>query len=458
MSRLLLSQRNVTAKLILIGGLITFLLTIYTLHPSSSKLRDSVSGIFSIKEQSRCTPEQWSSGQWTKRNPPRTHKQNATSVADVLEFEGFEGCASDREYKWHLSADNDQLGRFPTVASYEWTPSEECHARRFDRAEVIRDMVENGGWLLIGDSVSEGHFFSLSCLLYPHVRATPNYTENPYFDRAWPQNLYLNPDSPLVSSLHPPEGFNISLTPLVTFRRVDLLLTQDQLRDVHRNLHPDEAFRPDFQLFGDEPVWELLPTEYLDMLTAPLPEANYGTLVASTAGHWTVGTISGLKNTSLPGDGIQNVMEFFGEAMGVWAGMVDGYMQGSEKTTREVVQRGGGIMTKGGRRRRVLLRAYLPGHDGCHNIQEPWSWYEQGSMRLPYNWGEIPGLNKIFQNVVKQKKSDYIHFLPIDRPGQLRPDSHAGGDCLHLMSGSGVVEGWSEYIWHYVTRELEPTR
>lgn len=69
------------------------------------------------------------------------------------------------------------------------------------------------------------HFFSLSCTLYPHVIATPDYSgDNAYFDRAWPQNLYLNPKSPLISSLRFPPGFDTEKTPLVTFRRWVLVI------------------------------------------------------------------------------------------------------------------------------------------------------------------------------------------------------------------------------------------
>ncbi len=63
------------------------------------------------------------------------------------------------------------------------------------------------------------------------------------------------------------------------------------------------------------------------------------------------------------------------------------------------------------------------------------------------------------QTVVKSDRYPDIHFLPIDRPALLRPDAHATGDCLHIMSGAGVLEGWTHYIWHYVTRDLpERTR
>lgn len=243
--------------------------------------------------------------------------------------------------------------------------------------------------------MTENHFFSLSCLLYPHVRATPNYTENPYFDRAWPQHLYLNPESPLVEKLHPPEGFNISITPLVTFRRVDLMLTEEQLTDLYRTTQPYHAAQENFNLLGGDQVWEFTPSEYLQLFTAPLPEANYGTMVVSTAGHWTVGTFAGLKNESMPGQGIDNVLSFFDEAMKVWARIVQGWMTGAEHSADR--NEGGGAVTKGGRRRQIVVRAYLPGHDGCHYIMHPWETYEQENNSLPYNWGQIKTFNKEFE-------------------------------------------------------------
>ncbi len=182
----------------------------------------------------------------------------------------------------------------------------------------------------------------------------------------------------------------MSITPLVTFRRVDLMLTQEQLTDVYHSLHPEQAQNEQFQLFGGDQVWELPPSEYLSLFTAPLPEANYGTLITSTAGHWTVGTIPGLKNDNLPGSGIQNVIDFFEDAMQVWAGMIQGWMDGEAKT-------GNGGKTAGGKMRQVVVRAYLPGHDGCHYIMHPWRTYEQENMKLPYNWGSIGTFNGIFE-------------------------------------------------------------
>ena len=168
------------------------------------------------------------------------------------------------------------------------------------------------------DSVTENHYFSLSCLLYPHVRTTPNFTAFGYYEHHWPQEMYLSPTSPLVHEIQFPEGFDIATTPLVSFRRSDLLLTKPQIVGIHESLHPERAGKDDFRLFGDELVIDVPPIEYLRLFTAPLPEANYGTLIVSTAGHWTMGTLWGLHDPSMPHSGFSNILEMFEESMSAW--------------------------------------------------------------------------------------------------------------------------------------------
>lgn len=240
------------------------------------------------------------------------------------------------------------------------------------------------------DSITEGHFFSISCILYPHVRATPNYTENPYFDRAWPQNLYLNPSSPLISTLSLPPNFSIEHTPLVTFRRVDLLLNKTELVDLHKELYnpPDT-----FELFSDERFWTLSPKEYMPIFLAPLPEANYGTLIASTGGHWTTTLLHGYRDDSKKhsGYGIEGVLEFFNHAMKKWATDVQEALDAHQRNRNNA-----GHKTS----RRVVVRAYLPGHEDCRNILEPWTHWHKPKWDW-YNWSWIKDFNKIFQVCVR---------------------------------------------------------
>lgn len=110
---------------------------------------------------------------------------------------------------------------------------------------LVRQLVEGGGWMLIGgklergprggaserlmrndmpDSITEEHFFSLSCELFPHVRVEwhpnlalfrPSMSKNPALG-VFHQSLYLRQDSPLIPSLNLPSDFSFADTPLIT--------------------------------------------------------------------------------------------------------------------------------------------------------------------------------------------------------------------------------------------------
>ncbi|KAG6375609.1 hypothetical protein JVT61DRAFT_3175 [Boletus reticuloceps] len=424
-----LRPRYLSTKLIVLGALVTFAITAYTFSSSEFTFRLSDwSSVFAGRQRSACSPEAWSSGYWT--HSPNTDLSALTSPDQVFAFNGLEGCAADREYYWHLGVDHEELfDRFPAVASYKWQPSSQCDVRPLNGAAIVKDMVEQGGWLVLGDSITENHFFSLACLLYPHVRATPNYTENPYFDRAWPQKLYLSPTSPLIPELDFPPNFSIQDTPLVLFRRVDLLLNQEDLETLYHNTLRTEAEEED-------------PTT-TNTTRKLLFKGNFGTLVVSTGGHWTTTLMSAFRDEEAgdeAGYGIDGVKAFFKVAMRTWAGQVQDAI--------DDYRRNGGIRPK-----QVVVRAYLPGHEDCHNRYEPWAAIQPYQFRW-YNWPWIQDYNAIFEDLLSTREFPDIFYLPIDRPGRLRPDAHAGGDCLHILTGAGVLEGWSHYIWHFVTREI----
>ncbi|KAK0505326.1 hypothetical protein EDD18DRAFT_1128744 [Armillaria luteobubalina] len=433
--------RSISFRLIALGGILTLFLVLYTFTTTPSF--DFLPFLSEGRTRSSCPPEEYSNGQWVYDTSATNRSMAAQS--DALEFSGFQGCASSREFYWHLGAGEkeEEQRRFPRVTNWRWQPSPQCTTREFSAEAMVRDLVEQGGWLLLGDSITEGQFFSLSCMLFPHVIATPDYIKNPYFDRAWPQNLYINPESLFIHKLRFPPGFDITITPLVTFRRVDLLLEQRELVELHRVLHdPPE----DFSLFSEEQAWNLSPDYYLQLFAAPLPEANYGNMILSTGGHWTTTLFSGYRDESKEeqGFGIDGVISFFREAMSFWADQIQSGMRSMD----------GQVLANGKRgRRQVVVRAYLPGHEDCHKAQEPWTEIQPWIWRW-FNWANIEEYNQVFQDVLSNAQYPDIHFLPIDRPARLRPDAHVTSDCLHIMTGAGVLEGWSHYTWHYLTREL----
>ncbi|KAF9064994.1 hypothetical protein BDP27DRAFT_1384656 [Rhodocollybia butyracea] len=416
--------------------------------------RTSSSSLFSLRISSLGSFSFGKTGKWTYS--PRTNKTALVNSEDALIFAGFEGCASSREFYWHLASDKQgQWDRFPVVDSWKWDlENTGCDLRDLEthKEEMVRDLVEKGGWLILGDSITEGHFFSISCSLYPHVIATPDYLENPFFDRAWPQNIYLNPNSFLVQSLKFPPGFNITQTPLITFRRIDLLLSTEELAQFHKTRHSEED---GFVLFSEEAVWSLSPSYYLpEIFFSPLPQGNYAHLIASTAGHWTTTLFSGFANDTKDGierygEGIDGLIGFFGEATEMWANTVQEAIENDSE----------GVVLAGGRRarRQAIVRPYLTGHEDCHDYRQPWTNIEPFKWDW-YNWGSIWKFNQVFETLLSGSRYADIHYVAIERPARLRPDAHATSDCLHIMAGAGVLEGWTNYIWHFVTREISGSK
>ena len=99
-----------------------------------------------------CSAEAFSSGRWVW--DPKTSITQMTSKEQALAFSGIESCASDREVWWNLGADREeQWFRFPKVQSYKWEVGSECKGlRALDPGELLKDLVEKGGWYLVGGS------------------------------------------------------------------------------------------------------------------------------------------------------------------------------------------------------------------------------------------------------------------------------------------------------------------
>jgi len=159
-------------------------------------------------------------------------------------------------------------------------------------------------------------------------------------------------------------------------------------------------------------------------------------MIVSSAGHWTVAHFQAMKDAESKGGGIGHLLYFFQHATAMWADLVQRQLDKSDRKDRQ-----------------VIVRAYLSGHENCFNLFKPYTYVHEYTTQW-WNWNWMTEYNDIFQRLLSSPLYPNIHFLPIDRPGMLRPDAHVSGDCLHLMTGSGVLEGWSHYIWHYITREL----
>lgn len=143
------NPRSLSARLIGLGALITFMLALYT-YSSYSPFSVELPGFLGGHRKGSCSPEAWDQGNWTEK-PGSSEFSPMTKPEDALVYSGFSGCASSREYFWHLASDTvAQWDRFPKVESWIWSPREDCNARQLHPEDMVRDLVEQGGWLLLG--------------------------------------------------------------------------------------------------------------------------------------------------------------------------------------------------------------------------------------------------------------------------------------------------------------------
>lgn len=131
------------------------LLVILTLSPYKPEL-PKPSSFFGGQSNmdSRCSPHDWNDGAWV-RNP---NAKPIQSPVDVYAASGFSGCASTREVGLHMGTDKlDKLHWRQNISSWTWTPNGgKCLdvARTGLGEELLIDLVQRGGWLLVGGKPS----------------------------------------------------------------------------------------------------------------------------------------------------------------------------------------------------------------------------------------------------------------------------------------------------------------
>ena len=86
------------------------------------------------------------------------------------------------------------------------------------------------------------------------------------------------------------------------------------------------------------------------------------------------------ESKSSEGYGIDGVLKLFETAMPRWAQEVQSILDRKAGNTK----------------RRVVARAYLPGHEDCHDHREPWTEVKPFVWNW-FNWGNIGEFNQIFE-------------------------------------------------------------
>jgi hypothetical protein len=135
---------------------LTLALTLLTL-PLKPRVRDLpvlTTTVAPERKRASCSPEAWTDGQWKYRPRSNSTKTSAATEEEVHALAGFTGCTSSRQYEWHLGYDSKERQRkLPKVDSYQWTPSTECDIHPLHGAALTKELIEQGGWLLVGGTL-----------------------------------------------------------------------------------------------------------------------------------------------------------------------------------------------------------------------------------------------------------------------------------------------------------------
>ena len=281
-----------------------------------------------------------------------------------------------------------------------------------------------------------------------------------------------------MSSITLPPGFSISSTPLVTVRRIDLLFSTEEVEALYWSAQGRPYKDGGKSIYTHETAYTIPMDTYLDEFIAPLPTASYSTMITSTGGHWALFHFNGTLPASIP-----RILNLFKVVAKHWA---DHFQEVVGKVNQECLAVGESC--KHPRRRRALIRDFVEGHDNCYSKLDPLTTIEKAPPNVS-NWFDMPKFNAVWgvrKNVYGSVMSKMLIMLstvspwqetiPRHRPftycqartaasrrGKL-PDppisfinliflKHTNGDCLHPMSGVGIIEGWTQYILHYLTKE-----
>lgn len=140
-----------------LGVILALALTLFTLS-LKFRLQDLSAFKTTVNPEPQlasCPPEAWQDGQWKYNPRSNSTKTSARTKEDAHAFAGFAGCASSREYEWHLGYDSEkQQRKLPKVDSYQWTPTSGCDIDPLNGAVLTRELVEHGGWLMIGGTLT----------------------------------------------------------------------------------------------------------------------------------------------------------------------------------------------------------------------------------------------------------------------------------------------------------------
>ncbi|KAI8064505.1 GDSL/SGNH-like acyl-esterase family found in Pmr5 and Cas1p-domain-containing protein [Gongronella butleri] len=345
-----------------------------------------------------CTIPQYTQGEWI-RTPVRS-RNNAHSFELKLDYT----CEHHFHHKCYLRNDKEFM-RAKDIAGWRWQPSQ-CDKLEFDAFAFAKHLSKHP-LLLVGDSISQLQYESLTCLLgsYMELLSNPSKNITGGDQTIKPNQMAYAPADVDISSLKKNE-------PSVAYLRSDHLVRVDDLELIKPHEKEGKLFTK-----GHNFAW----VQALE---------NFDYIILNTGAHWHRDVEWGAAASQ------DELMDAFRRGMSnVFSHL------------KEVVQP----------HQRVFVRSSPFGHAHCSKYKKPVVNPLAPPTGQPgeYEWHMFALFDQVWKEWIDEEQDPRFTFFDVAPMTNLRPDAHSkpDRDCLHTCL-PGPVDDWNRFLYHEIGRQL----
>ncbi|ORX48514.1 hypothetical protein DM01DRAFT_1309542 [Hesseltinella vesiculosa] len=345
-----------------------------------------------------CTVDDFTQGEWVRT--PVKSRNNAHSFESKLDY----FCKKDFYHRCYLR-DDKEFARGKEIAGWHWAPSN-CDKLEFDAYEFAKHLGKHP-LLLVGDSITQLQYESLSCLLGKYMdvvsRTKTNITGG---------DPSINPSQLVYAPEDGADDETADKAPSLAYLRSDHLVRVDDLELIAPHEQEGKLFTK-----GHNYAW-VQAVEHFDYI------------VLNTGAHWHKNIEWGEHES------LEELMEAFRQGMShVFAHL------------KEVIQP----------HQRVFIRSTPYGHAHCSKYTKPALKPLAPPTGEPgeYEWHLFPLFDQVWKEWLEKERDPRFTFFDVAPMTNLRPDAHSrpDRDCLHTCL-PGPVDDWNHFLQHEIGRRL----
>ncbi|KAL0083006.1 GDSL/SGNH-like acyl-esterase family found in Pmr5 and Cas1p-domain-containing protein [Phycomyces blakesleeanus] len=340
---------------------------------------------------SLCTIETYNQGQW-KYRPLNLKPVNRATIDKAVGYH----CKKQFTHMCYRRDDPKELQRSKRMLDYSWEP-ESCSVLPLD-PEAFAKHLSKKSLLMIGDSITQLHYESLSCLLGEYIQVPKTET------RVNGGDSYIKPTQHVYKQAQDGDK-EVSMA----YVRADYLLRLDDFKLIAP--FEDEG---DQMGRGHNYPW-----------VHAIPYFDY--VIINTGPHWHPNFKWG------PNRSQDEMLAAFKEAMGI----VFDHLKANVKPHQT-----------------IWIRSTPYGHANCSQYTVPQNIpFQPTGQPKEYEWHMFEAFDNVWKEWIKEENDSRFQFLDVSLTNR-RGDAHSrpDKDCLHTCI-PGPVDDWNRLLFHEMAKK-----